>query len=111
MIDNPWSISIAGIVGGLLAWLVYSTVDAQEKHDHLFYSLHCCNQNDCKPAIPQSVRTTAEGYFVEPQNRMEKPAVLRYDDKRIKPSEDGRYHTCVNIIKRIRCLYVPPPSG
>lgn len=108
-------------------WLIFflligAPAWGQEMHDpndpgH-WYSTKCCNLRDCAPVKMKTVQSTPNGYLVTlspedhftliPRGRT-LVELIPYDDDKIKPSQDGDYHACVNATNMyLYCLYVPP---
>jgi hypothetical protein len=84
---------------------------------HDWYAPNCCSGHDCHPLEDSEVKELPQGWGTP-------SGVVGYQDKRVKPSQDGRFHICVVEIDAspymfspkgrrtsftsIRCLYVPP---
>ena len=72
---------------------------------HDFYSVECCNDQDCSPLPDGAVTITKDGYVW-------KGELFPYGEKRIKYSPDGKYHGCELAYTKTKiCLYVPPQGA
>lgn len=98
---------ILAIVLALLALAIATCMVAPARaHDApagWSYSPHCCSNKDCAMETA-AVVATDKGWLVTATGE-----VVRYDDNRVKQSQDGAFHRCqVRNVTRLRCLYVPP---
>lgn len=84
------------------------------------YDARCCNTTDCRPADgpegprhhPIQIIETNEGYRVIKPN-MQKPELIEWGSKKIRPSQDGLYHVCTyggSDVSGVICIYVPARS-
>lgn len=99
----------------ILAALILIPISAERTpvlaHDHqtrdgtviTWYDNHCCNNKDCAPVVSM---TPAAGGFVM-RNEHGATALVTDDAKRL-PSKDMRWHTCVNSLNALLCVYEPP---
>lgn len=75
---------------------------------HEWYAPECCGGKDCHPLADSDVREGPAGW--------QTPAgLIGYQDKRVRPSQDGRFHICIQDNKANKpyppfmlCFYVPP---
>lgn len=87
----------AGFILGLMYLLFAHDVQAHE-----FYSIECCNEQDCAPLPDGAVKITKTGYLWDGE-------LFVYGERRIKYSPDGKYHGCAYRYSGNKlCLYVPP---
>lgn len=79
---------------------------------HSWYDRDCCDDRDCRPATPQEVKVTPEGFLVTVTlfGKTESKFFPKNDPK-VRMSQDGRFHVCVanygTAVFSWYCLYVP----
>jgi hypothetical protein len=92
-------------------WLLAFTAlpaAAHEAASGWSYDPVCCGGEDCRMLQDYEVRELPNGW--------QTPAgLIDYSDKRIRPSQDGRFHICIRDNSHNRpyppfmlCFYVPP---
>jgi hypothetical protein len=73
---------------------------------HSWYAPACCSGQDCAP-LPKgsSVEPVRGGYAV----RLEPDGdPIFFPHEKVRPSQDGDWHACINPVTRaVYCLYVP----
>lgn len=87
---------------------------------HMWYDKDCCDTNDC--SIVSHVDIDETGFtFYGDQFGVAKLTPeewkLRLDQKRLRPSKDGRWHICAypylsggKTAYKVRCVYIPSGS-
>lgn len=106
-----WAMLGAGLVL-MLAGAVYG----HEAPSGLWrYDPWCCNERDCAPIPPQSVRVVpGVGYEVtlapgqHPSITVQRSWIVAFAEAR--PSGDSEHHACIlpHVEHVMRCLHVPP---
>ena len=56
-------------------------------HIHDWYDPTCCGGNDCRPLTESEVKESPQGWLTP-------MGWVGYGDRRVKSSQDGRYHLC-----------------
>lgn len=93
----------------ILALMAFATPAAA----HSWYASSCCSGRDCAPILMQQVSVDPGGWHIRlragdhPFVSTDLDELIPYDDGRIKKSEDGDFHICINSSQRILCVYVP----
>lgn len=97
---------VAYVVIVLLLFACYPrAADAHDAPTGWAYPLECCSGIDCREVAAPRVREGEYGYTV-PTGEL-----LRYNDRRLRPSPDGEFHWCSvagTDDGRTLCLFVPP---
>jgi hypothetical protein len=96
--DVAAAIAIGAVIGVGIFWADIAT-------SHSFYDLECCSDRDCGPVATDEVMVTPSGYRIARNGE-----IIAFDDKRLRPSPDGRFHICQVPGKpgsTLLCLYVP----
>lgn len=95
-----WRDWLAVVFGLTLALLIIMTGKAPGHH---FYSVGCCDDEDCHPIASERVNHTQAGYLVDGR--------WLFGFKEVKVAPDGQFHLCDPFPEvKPRCLYVPPNS-
>lgn len=84
---------------------------------HDWYEPVCCSGRDCVPVRASAVVTDG-GWLVRlgpadhPMLNVGAEYFVPYDDFRVRPSQDDRFHVCISNVERyLLCLYVPEGKG
>lgn len=94
------------IVSAAAFWAAF--LCAAEAHAHSWYSVFCCNKNDCQPLPDDAVlRSTLQGYEIEYRSQHGHMVKGFVAHENIKPSQDGDAHACETVQRKVRCLYLP----
>ncbi len=81
--------------------------DAHDAPSGWTYPMACCSDFDCREVGDADVTEAADGY------RVPSGEILAYQDRRVRPSPDGRFHWCSvagSMTGKTICLFAPPRS-
>lgn len=96
-----WTLSLLLFVLSLL--VLSSAAFAHQAAADWEYPYQCCSGDDCREVPATSVTEDRNGY------RVPSGELLRFNDRRLRPSPDGLFHWCA-IGATTRCLFVPTPA-
>lgn len=88
-----------------IIWAVGLSLMAGKAYPHSWYDPACCSERDCAP-IPQGTKVeyAAGGYNVT----LPGGSPIFFSQDKVKPSQDGLWHICINPVSGTRyCIYVP----
>ena len=83
--------------------LLSSSASAHQAASGWAYPNDCCAEKDCFEFPGERIKETPQGYLLP------SGLLVPYDDKRLRPSPDGKYHACT-FVGSLRCLFVPTPA-
>jgi len=97
------------LVAFLMALLLMASLAlAHEASTGWKYDAYCCNERDCRQALPGEVQFTPRGWMIDGE-------VIPEGDERIRPSGDRMIHVCKEMQphydRKWRCLYLPKAEG
>lgn len=81
---------------------------------HDWYDPACCSGEDCARITTSAVSVAPEGWHItlgagdHPMLQGDFEQVFKWDDRRIRKSQDGDFHICIGrATAYVYCLYVP----
>lgn len=87
-------------IGVLLASLLFTIAHAHDAPSGWTYPAECCSKTDCRPVECDQIVEETGGWRYLPTNTF-------FDKWRVKPTQDGHCHVCMNNdSKNGRCAFV-----